>query len=64
MRTLSKAQLFKNCLKYGTIVSTEMDPCASSPCLFGTCSKVTPTAYICACLTEYSGKNCETGNVL
>lgn len=50
-----KAQVTK------TILSVDVDDCASSPCRNGATCTDAVNAFICTCAAGYTGSQCETG---
>ncbi|GAU98557.1 hypothetical protein RvY_09686-2 [Ramazzottius varieornatus] len=45
----------------GTFCENDSNPCASSPCLQGSCTNRLPNDYHCACPSGLTGKRCEYG---
>ena len=45
----------------GTFCENDSDPCASNPCLQGSCTNRLPNDYHCACPSGLTGKRCEYG---
>ena len=43
---------------------TDIDECASNPCLNGATCTQSLNLYTCSCATGYTGMNCETGKLL
>lgn len=43
----------------GNKCQTLIDVCASSPCVYGTCSQLAPNVFQCVCRAGYNGPRCE-----
>ena len=54
-------QIFLNC-KLLYCSGVDIDECASSPCLHGTCVDRI-NGYTCNCEPGYTGVNCQTGHL-
>lgn len=47
-------------VSYTPPTTTQFNPCASNPCLYGTCLPITNTiTYVCVCSPNYTGFNCQ-----
>jgi hypothetical protein len=50
--------------QYCQICTQPANPCASSPCINDGLCNIVNSGYICSCLPDWHGVNCEIGNTI
>lgn len=60
---LKRSKLIKKKIIYLMLfIYTDVDECASSPCLHGNCTDQV-NRYICECIPGYTGDRCDAGKL-